>query len=79
MSVHPMKIARVAKDLNQEALARICDVSRQTIGLIEAGKFNPSLALCIKIAQALDKTWTNCFGPKMRAKEKKHEKMDPLV
>ena len=63
MSVHPIKIARVSKDLNQEALAKICNVSRQTIGLIEAWKFNPSLALCIKIAQALDKTLDDLFWP----------------
>jgi putative transcriptional regulator len=71
MSVHPIKIARVSKDLNQEALAKICNVSRQTIGLIEAGKFNPSLALCIKIAQALDKTLDDLFWPGPQDKGRK--------
>ena len=30
-----MKAARAAKDLSQEQLAKICDVSRQTINAIE--------------------------------------------
>jgi putative transcriptional regulator len=63
MSVTKMKIARVSKDLNQQQLAEICEVTRQTIGMIEAGKFNPSLALCIKIAKALDSSLDELFWP----------------
>ena len=44
-----MKLARVAMDLSQEQLAEKVGVTRQTIGMIEAGKFNPSLNLCISI------------------------------
>ena len=40
-----MKIARIEKDLSQEQLAEKVGVTRQTIGMIEAGKFNPSLQL----------------------------------
>ena len=44
-----MKLARVAMDLSQEQLAGMVGVTRQTIGMIEAGKFNPSLNLCVNI------------------------------
>ena len=37
------------------------DVTRQTIGLIERGNYNPTLNLCIKIAKALDRTLDQLF------------------
>ncbi len=36
-------------------------VTRQTIGLIEAGQFNPSIRLCIAICEALDVTLNDLF------------------
>ena len=56
-----MKMARVEKDLSQEELAKIIGVSRQTIGLIELGKYNPSLSLCLSICKALSKTLDQLF------------------
>ncbi len=56
-----MKSARAAKDLSQEQLANICDVSRQTINAIEKGDYNPSIKLCISICRALDKTLDELF------------------
>ena len=56
-----MKLARVALDLSQEQLAEKVGVTRQTIGMIEAGKFNPSLNLCISICRALGKTLDELF------------------
>lgn len=56
-----MKVARVEKSLSQQELADLCEVTRQTIGLIEKGKYNPTLNLCIKIAQVLDKTLNDLF------------------
>lgn len=56
-----MKLARVAMDLSQEQLAEKVGVTRQTIGMIEAGKFNPSLNLCIGICKALGKTLDELF------------------
>ena len=56
-----MKIARIEKDLSQEQLADMIGVSRQTISMIEAGKFNPSLQLCISICKALDRTLNDLF------------------
>lgn len=56
-----LKVARIEKDLTQEELSRQVNVTRQTIGLIEKGKYNPSLQLCISIAKTLDKTLDELF------------------
>ncbi len=56
-----MKIARVEKDLTQEELAERVGVTRQTIGMIESGNYNPSLNLCIDICKALNKTLNDLF------------------
>jgi putative transcriptional regulator len=56
-----LKIARMEKGLSQVQLAEMTDVTRQTIGMIEAGDFNPSLKLCIRICKALDKTLDDLF------------------
>ncbi|MCI6731375.1 MAG: helix-turn-helix transcriptional regulator, partial [Lachnospiraceae bacterium] len=44
-----MKFKRIELDMSQTELAKRCGVTRQTIGLIETGEFNPSLKLCIAI------------------------------
>ena len=56
-----MKLARLEKDMKQADLAEAVGVTRQTIGLIEAGDYNPSLKLCIAICKALDKTLNDLF------------------
>ena len=56
-----LKIARVQKGLSQQELADLCEVTRQTIGLIEKGKYNPTLNLCIKIANTLNLTLNDLF------------------
>ena len=56
-----MKAARTAKDLSQEELAQAVGVTRQTIGMIEAGKYNPTMNLCIAICKALDRTLDELF------------------
>lgn len=53
--------ARAAKDLSQEQLAQLVGVTRQTIGMIEAGNYNPTLNLCIAICKALDRTLDELF------------------
>ena len=67
-----LKAARAAKDLSQDELAKLCNVSRQTISAIEKGDYNPTINLCIAICKALDKTidigWEN--GQKGRIYEK---------
>ena len=61
MTVSKIKLARVAKNWSQEDLAREVDVTRQTIGLVEAGNYNPTLNLCVRIARALDCTLNDLF------------------
>ena len=56
-----LKSARVILDMSQEQLAEAVGVTRQTIGMIEAGKFNPSLQLCIAICKTLGKTLDDIF------------------
>lgn len=58
-----LKAARAGKDLSQQELAQLVGVSRQTISAIEKGNYNPSLNLCIKICQTLDKGLDNLFWP----------------
>ena len=56
-----MKAARAGMDLSQEELAERVGVTRQTIGMIEAGKYNPTLNLCLAICKALHKTLDELF------------------
>lgn len=56
-----MKLARVAAGLSQEQLAAAAGVTRQTIGLIESGDYNPSLRLCVAICRTLHKTLDELF------------------
>ena len=56
-----MKAARAMKGFSQEDLAKAVGVTRQTIGMIEAGNYNPSLNLCIAICRTLGKTLDGLF------------------
>ena len=42
---------RKARGLKQEELAEALSVSRQTIGSLENGRYNPSILLAFKIAR----------------------------
>ena len=56
-----LKLARVENNLTQAQLAKKIGVTRQTIGLIENGGYNPTLNLCIAIAKTLNKTLNDLF------------------
>ena len=56
-----MKAARAASGLSQSGLAEAVGVTRQTIGLIEAGGYNPSLNLCFAICKTLHVTLNDLF------------------
>jgi len=45
---------RKDRGLSQEELADILEVSRQTIGSLENGRYNPSILLAFKIAHYFD-------------------------
>jgi len=56
-----VRLARVAEGLTQTELATRVGVTRQTIGLVEAGGYNPTLSLCLRIAKATGKTLDELF------------------
>ena len=56
-----MKAARAATGLSQTDLAEAVGVTRQTIGLIEAGGYNPTLNLCVAICKTLHVTLNDLF------------------
>ena len=56
-----LKLARVERNLTQAELADLVGVTRQTIGLIEGGGYNPTLNLCIRLAQVTGKTLDELF------------------
>ena len=56
-----LKMARIEHDLSQDELAKKVGVTRQTIGLIELGKYNPTLSVCIAICKTLNKTLDDLF------------------
>ncbi|MFC0035703.1 helix-turn-helix transcriptional regulator [Cardiobacterium valvarum] len=60
-TVNRVKIYRQEKGLSQQALAQAVNVSRQTINLLENQDYNPTLALAIRIARALDSDLNTLF------------------
>ena len=56
-----VKFTRMEQKMTQEQLARQVRVTRQTIGLIEKGEYNPTLQLCVAIAKSLGKTLDDLF------------------
>jgi putative transcriptional regulator len=56
-----VKLARVERNLTQAELAERIGVTRQTIGLIEARKYNPTIRLCLLIAKVLEKSLDSLF------------------
>ncbi|MFS8523886.1 MAG: helix-turn-helix transcriptional regulator [Limnochordales bacterium] len=58
-----VRVARVEKGWTQQELADRVGVTRQTIGLIEKGQYNPTIALCLRLAEVLGKTLDDLFMP----------------
>ena len=52
---------RKSKNINQEELANALEVSRQTIGSLENGRYNPSIVLAFKIAKYFGKSIEEIF------------------
>ena len=49
-----VELLRKQRNLTQETFADMLEVSRQTIGSIENGRYNPSILLAFKIAQVFE-------------------------
>ncbi len=56
-----VKLARVERGYTQQELANLIGVTRQTIGLIEAEQYNPTITLCLRLAQAVHKSLNDLF------------------
>ena len=48
-----IKSERLRQGLSQEELAEKCDISRNSVSLIETGKINPTILRVIDIARVL--------------------------
>jgi putative transcriptional regulator len=48
-----LRVARAERDLSQDELARAAGVSRNTIGSIETGRYEPSAFLAFRLATVL--------------------------
>ena len=52
---------RKEKGITQVDLAKVLEVSRQTIGSLENGRYNPSIILAFKIARYFEMTIEDIF------------------
>ncbi|MEH7885363.1 helix-turn-helix transcriptional regulator [Bacillus sp. JJ1609] len=56
-----VKMARITANLTQQELADLVGITRQTISLIEKGKYNPSLKLCLQICYVVNESLNELF------------------
>ncbi|WP_125768412.1 helix-turn-helix transcriptional regulator [Lapidilactobacillus wuchangensis] len=56
-----LRVVRKENQLSQQELADLVGVSRNTIGSIETGKFNPTAKLALVLCVALDKKFEELF------------------
>lgn len=52
---------RKERGITQEDLAKILEVSRQTVGSLENGRYNPSIILAFKIARHFEMAIEDIF------------------
>lgn len=52
---------RKERNISQDELARLMEVSRQTISSLENGRYNPSILLAFKIAKYFNKMIEEIF------------------
>ena len=56
-----LKELRARDGLNQTELAKLAEVSRQTISLIERGEYTPSVVIAMRLAQIFNENVENVF------------------
>lgn len=71
-----LKEIREQRSIRQEELADALRVSRQTIGSLENGRYNPSILLAFKIARYFGISLEDIF---LYEEEEKHEKIKPWI
>jgi putative transcriptional regulator len=57
-----LKVLRAERNWSQQDLAERLGVSRQTINSIEAGRYDPSLPLALRIAKVFGQPVEKIFG-----------------
>ena len=67
---------RKEKGITQEELADALEVSRQTVGSLENGRYNPSIILAYKIAKYFNLTIEEIF---IYEEDKKWKKQKPRI
>jgi putative transcriptional regulator len=58
-----LRVLRAERNWTQAELAEQLGVSRQTVNVIENGKYDPSLPLALKIGRLFGKPVEQIFGP----------------
>ena len=66
-----VEAARTSIGISRNELANLTEVHYQTIGYIERGEYNPSLALALRMAKALGLEVSEIFSTKPFKKETK--------
>jgi putative transcriptional regulator len=56
-----IRVERAIKNITQEELSKLVQVSRQTINAIESGKYVPSTLLSLKISKIFEKNLNDIF------------------
>ncbi len=56
-----LEVIRKQRGIKQEDLAAALEVSRQTIGSLENGRYNPSIMLAFKLARYFNMTIEEIF------------------
>jgi molybdate-binding protein/transcriptional regulator with XRE-family HTH domain len=64
-----LRLARLAAGLSQGQLAQACGVSRQALAGAETGAWSPSLAVALRLAEALGTTVDQLFAAEDRGRE----------
>lgn len=58
-----LRLLRGERGWTQQDLARLLDVSRQTVNAIETGRYDPSLPLAFRIAEVFESSIEGVFEP----------------
>ena len=56
-----LEVLRKARGIKQEELAEAMEVSRQTIGSLENGRYNPSILIAFKLARYINLSIEDIF------------------
>jgi len=58
-----LRVLRAERGWSQAEVAKLAQVSRQTINAIETGKYDPSLPLAFMLARIFERTIEEIFSP----------------